>query len=55
MHLGTQNLKLLGHCLANRMVLMLEHKAAYIYLTKKEDYTQFGISEETQKALSIIC
>ena len=25
------------------MVLMLEHKAAYIYLTK-EDYTQFGIS-----------
>lgn len=41
--LEPKNLKLLGHCLANRMVLLLEHKAAYIYLTK-EDYTQFGIS-----------
>lgn len=41
--LEPKNLKLLGHCLANRMTLLMEHKAAYIYLTK-EDYTQFSIS-----------
>ncbi|MBP6396774.1 MAG: bifunctional oligoribonuclease/PAP phosphatase NrnA [Saprospiraceae bacterium] len=41
--LEPKNLKLLGHCLANRMVLLTEHKSAYIYLTK-DDYQQFGIS-----------
>ncbi|MBK8700147.1 MAG: bifunctional oligoribonuclease/PAP phosphatase NrnA [Saprospiraceae bacterium] len=41
--LEPKNLKLLGHCLANRMVILPEYKAAYIYLTK-EDYTLFGIS-----------
>jgi bifunctional oligoribonuclease and PAP phosphatase NrnA len=35
-------LRLLGHCLANRMVLIPEYQAGYIYLTK-EDYTEFSI------------
>jgi bifunctional oligoribonuclease and PAP phosphatase NrnA len=35
-------LKLLGHCLANRMVLIPEFTAGYIYLTK-EDYTEYSI------------
>jgi phosphoesterase RecJ-like protein len=40
--LDSKYLKLLGHCLANRMVLIPEYKAAYIYLNK-EDYTTFQI------------
>jgi bifunctional oligoribonuclease and PAP phosphatase NrnA len=35
-------LKILGHCLANRMVMIYDNKAAYIYLTK-DDYTTYGI------------
>lgn len=37
-----KNLRLLGHCLANRMEIMEEHKAGLIYLTK-EDYKTFDI------------
>ena len=40
--LESKYLKLLGHCLANRMVILEEYKAAYIYLTK-EDYSTFSI------------
>ncbi len=36
------NLRLLGHCLANRMEVLEDHRAAYIYLTKK-DYKTFDI------------
>jgi bifunctional oligoribonuclease and PAP phosphatase NrnA len=35
-------LHLLGHCLANRMVIIPEHKSAYIYLNKT-DYIDFSI------------
>jgi len=37
-----KNLRLLGHCLANRMVVLPEYRTAYIYLTKK-DYEAFNI------------
>ncbi len=37
-----KNLRLLGHCLANRMEVLEEYRAAYIYLTK-EDYKNFDI------------
>jgi phosphoesterase RecJ-like protein len=40
--LDAKYLKLLGHCLANRMVILEEHRAAYIYLTK-EDYATYSI------------
>jgi len=40
--LKPKNLKLLGHCLANRMEIMEDYGAAYIYLTKK-DYSDFNI------------
>ncbi len=40
--LTVKQLQLLGHCLANRMEIMEEHGAAYIYLTK-EDYAKFSI------------
>ena len=41
--LNEKHLRLLGHCLANRMEVNLEHGAAMIYLTKA-DYKDFGIS-----------
>ncbi|HMQ07660.1 MAG TPA: bifunctional oligoribonuclease/PAP phosphatase NrnA [Saprospiraceae bacterium] len=37
-----KNLRLLGHCLANRMEVLEEYRTAYIYLTK-EDYKNFDI------------
>lgn len=37
-----KNLRLLGHCLANRMEVLPEYRTAYIYLTKK-DYEDFNI------------
>lgn len=37
-----KHLRLLGHCLANRMEVISEYRAALIYLTK-EDYTTFDI------------
>lgn len=37
-----KHLRLLGHCLANRMEVISEYRAALIYLTKK-DYTTFDI------------
>lgn len=40
--LDSKYLKLLGHCLANRMVILSEFRAAYIYLTK-EDYVNYSI------------
>ena len=40
--LKPKNLKLLGHCLANRMEIIDDYGAAYIYLTK-EDYANFDI------------
>lgn len=40
--LDAKYLRLLGHCLANRMVILEESRAAYIYLTK-DDYAKFGI------------
>lgn len=40
--LKPKNLRLLGHCLANRMEIMEEYGAAYIYLTKG-DYAEFDI------------
>jgi bifunctional oligoribonuclease and PAP phosphatase NrnA len=40
--LDEKYLKLLGHCLANRMTVLAEHRAAYIYLSK-EDYANFTI------------
>ncbi len=40
--LDPKYLQLLGHCLANRMVLIPEFKAAYIYLNKS-DYGSFSI------------
>jgi len=40
--LKEKNLRLLGHCLANRMEIMHEYGAALIYLTKK-DYADFDI------------
>jgi len=40
--LKPKNLKLLGHCLANRMEIMEEYGAAVIHLTR-EDYSKFDI------------
>lgn len=40
--LKPKNLKLLGHCLANRMEILEDWGAALIYLTK-EDYKEFDI------------
>jgi bifunctional oligoribonuclease and PAP phosphatase NrnA len=40
--LDPKQLKILGHCLANRMELVLSGKAAIMHLTK-EDYKQFQI------------
>jgi bifunctional oligoribonuclease and PAP phosphatase NrnA len=40
--LEVKYLKLLGHCLANRMVIIPEYESAYIYLTK-EDYSEYSI------------
>lgn len=40
--LNEKNLRLLGHCLANRMEILEDHKAGLIYLTK-EDYKTFDI------------
>jgi len=40
--LKPKNLRLLGHCLANRMEILEEYGAALIYLTK-EDYSTFDI------------
>lgn len=40
--LKPKNLKLLGHCLANRMEIIEEYGAALIYLTKG-DYSEFDI------------
>lgn len=40
--LDAKYLKLLGHCLANRMVILPELKTAYIYLNKN-DYAEFTI------------
>ena len=37
-----KHLRLLGHCLANRMTIMKEYGAAFIYLNRK-DYQQFDI------------
>ncbi len=37
-----KHLRLLGHCLANRMKIIPEYGAAYIYLNRK-DYTDFDI------------
>lgn len=40
--LTVKQLQLLGHCIANRMEILEEYGAAYIYLTK-EDYANFSI------------
>ncbi len=40
--LTLKQLRLLGHCLANRLEVLEDHGAAYIYLTK-EDYSNFNI------------
>lgn len=40
--LREKHLRLLGHCLANRMEVFEEHNAAMIYLTK-QDYKDFNI------------
>lgn len=40
--LKPKNLRLLGHCLANRMEILEEYGAAVIHLTK-EDYSKFDI------------
>ena len=37
-----KQLRLLGHCLANRMEIMPEHHTALIYLTR-DDYADFDI------------
>lgn len=37
-----KQLRLLGHCLANRMEIIEEYKTAYIYLTK-QDYIDYNI------------
>ena len=41
-NLEEKNLRLLGHCLINRMEVISEYGAAFIYLTK-EDYAEFNI------------
>lgn len=41
-HLPEKSLKLLGHCLSNRMIIYPEHRAGLIYLSKK-DYMDFNI------------
>lgn len=41
-HLKEKNLRLLGHCLYNRMTLIPDSKAGYIYLSK-QDYIDFNI------------
>ncbi len=40
--LKAKHLRLIGHCLANRMEILDEYGAAFIYLTK-EDYREFDI------------
>ena len=40
--LKEKHLRLLGHCLANRMTIMPEYRTAYIYLNK-QDYADFNI------------
>lgn len=40
--LEVKHLKLLGHCLNNRMEILEEHKTGIIYLTK-DDYTDYDI------------
>ena len=41
-HMPEKSLKLLGHCLSNRMMIYPEHKSGLIYLSKK-DYMDFNI------------
>lgn len=41
--LKEKHLRLLGHCLANRMTLLHEYRTAYIYLSK-QDYIDYQIS-----------
>lgn len=41
--LKEKHLRLLGHCLVNRMTIIPEYRTAYIYLSK-QDYAEFEIS-----------
>jgi phosphoesterase RecJ-like protein len=47
-----KQLKLLGHCLANRMELFPEYQTGIIWLDK-EDYKLGRLEEGIQKVLSI--